>query len=183
MPHAGSPLDISGVIDALSSGDPAAAGGAAAAVAASAAAAVVAKAARAAGQPGLAAQADALTGRLAALVADDVSAYAAALSALDGVAEGGGSGARDLRLGQLLQRAAAVPLAVAEASADVAVLAGQIADTGDPKLGNDAVAAGMLAAGAARAAAFLVEVNLALRPDDDRVARARAAAAAAAGAV
>jgi formiminotetrahydrofolate cyclodeaminase len=172
------PLDAGALIETLSSGDPAAAAGAAAAVSAAVAAAVVAKAARAAGQPGLVAQADALTERLSGLIRDDVAVYGEALTALaDAGAGEGESPARDFRLGQLLERAAGVPVAVAEASADVAALATQIADAGDPKFRNDAVAAAMLAAGAARASAYLVEINLALGAEDAQVVRARAAVA------
>jgi len=58
----------------------------------------------------------------------------------------------------------------------VAVLARSIADHVDPALGPDLEAAARLAGGAAKAAAHLVEVNLAVSEDDERVRRARRAA-------
>jgi formiminotetrahydrofolate cyclodeaminase len=70
-----------------------------------------------------------------------------------------------------------VPLAIAEACADVVVLARALADRLDPALGPDLETAALLAAGAARAAAHLVEINLAVGSDDERAVRARAAAA------
>jgi formiminotetrahydrofolate cyclodeaminase len=85
---------------------------------------------------------------------------------------------RDFALGTLLERAAAIPLAIAEACADVATLARELADRLDPALGPDLEAAALLAAGAARGAAHLVEVNLVVSPEDERARRARAAAAA-----
>ena len=71
--------------------------------------------------------------------------------------------------------AAEVPLAIAEAAAAVAALAREVADAGKRGLRGDALAGADLAAGAARAAARLVEINLADAPDDPRLERARAA--------
>jgi formiminotetrahydrofolate cyclodeaminase len=78
--------------------------------------------------------------------------------------------------------AAEVPLGIAETAAAVAELARSLAAAGRPGLVGDALAGADIAAGAARAAARLVEINLADAPDDPRVARARAAVARAAGA-
>lgn len=179
MASAGSPLDVSALLGLLSSQELTTAGGSAAAVVGAVAAAVAAKAARFAEDPGLLAQAEALGARLASLAADDASAYGEALRAL-AAAGGGGSPGRDFQLGRIVARAAAAPVAIAEAAADVAVLARDLADRGDSSLRADAVAAGMLAAGAARAAAHLVEVNLTLLPEDEQLIRARGAASAAA---
>ena len=77
--------------------------------------------------------------------------------------------------------AAEVPLAIAECAAAVAELARALARAGKPGLEGDALAGADLAAGAARAAARLVELNLAGAGDDPRVARARAAVARAEG--
>jgi formiminotetrahydrofolate cyclodeaminase len=55
----------------------------------------------------------------------------------------------------------------------VAVLSVTVAQNGDPGLRADAVVAAALAAGAARAAAELVAVNLTASADDERVLRAR----------
>jgi formiminotetrahydrofolate cyclodeaminase len=74
-------------------------------------------------------------------------------------------------LGRTLDRAAEVPLAIAEAACDVALLAAHAAERGDGEVRADAVTAALLAHGAARAAAHLVEVNLTSAVDDDRVRR------------
>jgi len=62
---------------------------------------------------------------------------------------------------------------------DVASLAAVVAERGDQALRADAVSAAVLAEGAARAAATLVEVNLGTTSSDGRVARARDLAGAA----
>jgi methenyltetrahydrofolate cyclohydrolase len=87
--------------------------------------------------------------------------------------------ARDFHLGRMLARAADVPLAIGETACDVALLAQHVADRGEPDVRADAAAAALLAHAATRAAAHLVEVNLAAASDDDRVVRARMLAAAA----
>ena len=81
--------------------------------------------------------------------------------------------ARDFHLGQILTRAADVPLAIGETACDVALLAAQVADQGDPELRPEAAAAAVLGHGAARAVAHLVEINLGSAPDDERARRAR----------
>ena len=63
----------------------------------------------------------------------------------------------------------------------MATLARSVAEAGRPALRGDALAGADLAAGAARAAARLVEINLADAPEDARVERARAAVARASG--
>lgn len=70
-----------------------------------------------------------------------------------------------------------MPLAIAEAAADVALLASEVAKDEGSELREDAAAAVLLAAGAARAAAHLVSINLASRPDLQAKARAAVAAA------
>jgi formiminotetrahydrofolate cyclodeaminase len=67
-----------------------------------------------------------------------------------------------------MAEAAWVPLELARVATDVAVLATETARHCDPDVRADAAAAASLAAGAARAAAHLVEVNLAVAPDDAR---------------
>lgn len=79
-----------------------------------------------------------------------------------------------------MARAAAVPLAIAEASVDIVLLAVDVAERCDPALRADAVAAAQLAEGAARAAAELVAVNLGVIEDDERLELARTLAEAAA---
>jgi len=83
---------------------------------------------------------------------------------------------REARLHAALARAADVPLAIAEAAAEVAVLARRVAADGRPALTGDALTGAELAAAAARAAARLVAIDLEHAPEDPRAARARAAA-------
>jgi formiminotetrahydrofolate cyclodeaminase len=182
---AADPFELQGLLAALSAYDSAPAGGSAAAVVAAVAAAVVAKAARRSENRGAATQALALTDRLTKLAALDADVFAAALAALReatgrGELEASGSESRDFQLGRTLDEAAAVPLAIAEAAADVALLAAEVARAEGSELREDAAAAAQLAAGAARAAAHLVSINLASRPEIQAKARAAVAAAAAA---
>jgi len=169
-------------VDALSSREESAASGSASAVVGAISAAVAAKAARFADDAGLLAQAEALSARLTALALEDAEAFAAATRALE-VPRDGASERRDFRLGQALVRAAAVPLAIAEASADVTFLAVELARSGDPNLRPDAVAASILAAAAAQAAAHLVQINLAAGTEVALVEQALRAASAASDAV
>lgn len=74
-----------------------------------------------------------------------------------------------------LSQAAEAPLAIARAAAEVAELAAQAARDGNERLEGDAITGALLAEAAARAAAELVEINLAERPDDERRAAAREA--------
>ena len=182
-------LPLRGLLDALADETPAPGAGAAAAAAAAMAAALVAMCARASRDwpeaPGAAAQAQALRARLVALLETGVDAYRDALEAL-----GSGdapSDSRDFSLGRALVRAADVPLAVADAAADVAELAAVAAERGEPSLQPDAAAAATLADAAVRIAVRLFAVNLAAGADERRRAHAlraeRAAAAAAARAL
>ncbi len=152
--------------------------GEAAAAAGALAAAVVASVARTseatAERSGLAAQAASLQRRLAALEREDAEAYAAARAA---------RGRGDHVLGPALDRAASVPLRIAQAACDVAVVAATVAGEGDPAAKADAAGAAILAEAAARASALLVEVNLATRSDDWRVEQAHTACTTAAEAV
>jgi formiminotetrahydrofolate cyclodeaminase len=68
-----------------------------------------------------------------------------------------------------------VPLRIAEAAADVVTLAESISALAAPGERGDVTGAALLAAGATRAAAHLVTINLTARPGDERDARARAA--------
>jgi formiminotetrahydrofolate cyclodeaminase len=158
------------------------AAGPAAAQAGSAAASVLRAAAREAEEASAAAQAAALAARLARLAVEDARALAAARASLPTTEPPRSDVRRDFALGQALDAAAAVPLAIAEACADVALLAQELAAVAEPGSLADVEAARLLAAGAAAAAAHLVEVNLVVGADDDRLVRAQAAARAAAGA-
>ena len=162
-------------MEAPRTGRPAAAGPATA-QAGAAAASVVAAAARASGDPTGASQAEALAGRLRRLAEEDAEALEAARAAFPETEPETSDPRRDFAFAKVLDRAAAAPLAIAEACADVAILARALADHVDPALGPDLEAAARLAGGAAKAAAHLVEVNLAVGEDDERLRRARRAA-------
>jgi methenyltetrahydrofolate cyclohydrolase len=133
--------------------------------------------ARTSGEDGAVAQAQSLHLRALSLVEADANAYADAVVRL--AHKGGG----DVDLGRSLERAADALLDIADTAADVAALAAFVGERAREDLVPDALAAALLAEAATRAAAMLVEVNLAVRADDDRARRARDACAAAASAV
>jgi formiminotetrahydrofolate cyclodeaminase len=179
-------LLVSDWLDALAAADPVPGAGSAAGLTAGAAAALVAKTARLSEEwaeaGGVVAQALALQSRLAELAQADAEAYAESLAALAARTEDRDE-RRDLALGLILDRAAQVPLAIAETAHDVALLAAGASDHVRPELQPDVRAAGTLAAAAASAAALLVEVNLTAGADDERVRQARRAAEGATAAV
>jgi formiminotetrahydrofolate cyclodeaminase len=80
---------------------------------------------------------------------------------------------RGKRLREALSKASEVPLAIAEIGGEVAELAAAAARGGGRHLEGDATAGALLAEAATRAAARLVELNLAEQPGDRRVAAAR----------
>lgn len=129
---------------------------------------------------GAAAQAESVRRRVLPLATENASAYAEALAAMTSP-PGTTSEHRDAAIADALTRAAAIPLEIAEAAADTAVLAATVAELGEQSRRGDVAAAAVLASGAARAAANLVSINLAV--DDDRVSLARGHAEAAADAV
>jgi formiminotetrahydrofolate cyclodeaminase len=128
---------------------------------------------------GAAAQARALEARVLPLAKATDAAWEAALSALSR-AEDGASAEPDAQLEEKLARAAEVPLAIAEAAADIARLAAVVAELGDGTYRSDAAAAAVLAAGASRASAHFVVINLGTRPEDEWVRRATTSSDAAA---
>ena len=142
--------------EAISSAEAAPGSGWVAGVSGSLAAALVAKVASRSegwgGSEGARAQALDLRDRLLALAGQDARAYEQALTALE---------RRDAGLARALDRAAEVPLAIAETAAEVTLLAAEAAEAAD---------------GAARAAVRLVEVNLSMLQEDERLGRARKAA-------
>jgi formiminotetrahydrofolate cyclodeaminase len=153
------------------------AAGPAAARAASTAAQLLGGAADAAGEGALAAQARAIGLRLDRLADEDAAALASARVALADVA-GGGDPQRDFELGRLLDRAAEIPMLIAEASADAVELARELEPRALPDTAADVRAAALISAGAARAAACLVESNLGITEEDERLSRARRVVAA-----
>ncbi len=130
---------------------------------------------------GVAAQALSIQERVAPLASVDARAWEEANKALRKAAQGTTS-ADEGDLERKLEEAAAVPLEIAQLGADVAELAVIAADRCDGEFRADAAAAAALAAGGSRAAAHLVRINLAVRDDDPRLARARASEQAASAA-
>jgi methenyltetrahydrofolate cyclohydrolase len=165
-------------LDRIASAEPAPAGGSVAAVAVAMAAGLVAMAARLAHEWPKAGevveQAEALRSRMATLALADEDAYAKVIEALRLPTA---SPSRDAEIEAALSAAADVPLAVAEAAAEIAVLAALVAQEGNDRLRGDALVAAELAEAGARGAAELVAINLAGR-DDPRVRRAKDLAAA-----
>ena len=168
-------LTLSGWLDELGRSRGAPGGGSALAFAVATAASVVAMAARVSEDGGLAAQADALCARAAPLVQLDADTYDAALAVRDAT-EALRADQRDWEIGRVFAQAAEPPLEIARTAADVAELAAQLAEGGDPRVRADAIAAAALAAGAARGAVALVAVNLTAVDGDPRVAEAEALA-------
>jgi formiminotetrahydrofolate cyclodeaminase len=163
-------LSVDELLDEVADDRAAPAAGAAAAVVAALAASITQLAARSSAEDwedarACAAQAASLRQKLSPLAQEDAEAYAAARAALR---ERGDDG-----LAEALERAADVPLAIAEAAVDVAALAAGVAEHGNPDLRADAAAAAVLAEAAVRATAKLVEVNLTIHPEDDRITQAR----------
>lgn len=163
------------LLDTIAAETPAPGGGSVAAFVTEMAASLAAMAARFArdhwdGWAGAVAQAEALRHRAAPLAVEDAVAYENVLTAMRMPRELEAE-VRNTLIGETLSRAADVPLAIAHCAADVADLASEIAVSGNPNLRGDAAAAAVLAAGAARVAANLVEINLGTTEADDRRAR------------
>ena len=121
---------------------------------------------------GMAAQAEALRRRVTPLAERNAQAYFEAVTAL-GRLGGTNPGGGDDQLAKALARSAVIPLEIARGAADVATLAAEVAESGDPSLRPDAAVAAALCFAGARGAAALVEVNLATAPGDERLARAK----------
>lgn len=179
MASTGDLLDASlrDLLDRLAAEGPSPAGGSVAAVCVSMAAALVTKVAKAStgwtDAGAVVAQAERLRRRTAPLAQSDAEAYEEALAALH-LPDELEPEVRDMALGQVLSRAAEIPLVIAEAGADVACLAAEAAERGAPERKADAIAAALIAEAAARAAANLVAVNLIVAPEDERMLRAEA---------
>jgi len=171
-------VSLDAFLAAVAERTPAPGAGAAAAAGCGLGAALAEMAARFGGLAPEASQAAALRAEALRLGDEDLTAYVPVLEAQRLPRE---DPARPARLRAAASAAAEVPLAIAEAAAEVAGLARDVARDGKPGLRGDALAGADLAAGAARAAARLVEINLHDAPGDDRAARARSAAARAEG--
>lgn len=151
---------LANFLDAVAARTAAPGGGSAAAVAAALAAALTEMAAHYADDDESAARAASLRARFLELAEEDAEAYAAVLGAR--------GEARELAL----SRAADPPLELAESAAELAALAGALAERGNPTVRGDALAAQTLAEAATRIGAALVLINLEGR-DEPRVTRAR----------
>ncbi|MDX6677809.1 MAG: hypothetical protein QOE31_1861 [Solirubrobacteraceae bacterium] len=119
------------------------------------------------------AQALGLGRRALALGAINEEAYRGAVAALAGELPPTPAETRDQMLGDMLDRAAEAPLALAKTAADIAVLGALVGEHGPDQAGADAIAAAVVALGVARATTHLVAVNLATREDDPRLYQAR----------
>lgn len=119
---------------------------------------------------GVSAQAQALRSRVERLAEANEEAYLAALALIDGASQ---DGERDAALGEALDTAAELPLAIAECAYDVALLGAEAAEHAVRGGAEDAIAASILAEAAARAAAGLVAANLVSLPGDERVLHAQ----------
>ena len=164
-------LKLAELLDVLS-GTQVVASGSAAALAGAMAAEIVVMVARASTgwreAPGAAAQARALSARLVPLASADAKAFA---RVIDLRAD---PDADERDLGPALDRAAELPLAIADAACATAELAATAAGWGIGYERADAIAAAALAEGATRAAAALVHANLTTVRGDARAAHADA---------
>jgi methenyltetrahydrofolate cyclohydrolase len=171
-------MSVEQFLAAVAERTPAPGGGAAAGASCALGAALTEMAARFAGAHDAVDRAARLRAEGLRLADADLTAFAPVLAALRLAPE---DPDRPARIRAAQSAAAEVPLAIAEAAAEVAALARRVAAEGKPGLRGDALAGADIAAGAARAAARLVEINLADAPGDPRLARARTAAERAAG--
>ena len=161
------------VLDTLAAEGPAPGGGSAAAIVVAMAAGLVTMVARASKEHweeagGVIGQAEAFRARVAPLAQADVTVYTEALGALRN-RDQLEARYRDQKLEAALERAAEIPIKIAEAGADLASLAALLVERGNPEVRADAAAAAVFAEAGARAAAKLVEVNLGATEDDPRV--------------
>ena len=171
------------VLGHIASEVPSPAGGSAAAIAVALGAGLTAMCARNSRDEwpearGATAQAETLRARIEPLAQTDAEVYENALAAFR-LPDRLEPEVRNATLGVALERAAAVPLAIAEVGADVADLAASLAEKGNPRVRGDAIAGALLAEAGTRAAAHLVRINLGTAPEDIRVTRAEANAEAA----
>ncbi len=168
-------LPVGRFLDLLASGESAPGGGSAIAVSVALAASLSSMAARLstkhlADATGLVERAEGLRERVAPLARADAVAYGRVLVAQ----RAREAPHRDGDVRAALSEAADVPLAVAEAGAEVASIAARLASDGNPNLEGDALCAVLLADAGVRAALRLVEINLSGEPGEDgRLERAR----------
>jgi formiminotetrahydrofolate cyclodeaminase len=171
-------LPVSAFLDALAAKVPAPAGGSAAALVLAQAAALCAKSARLSERQLTAGRAAEITqeaerkrGTAASLIDEDPRAYANVLKARRRRNDQPDDAAAVAGMAAALSAAADVPLRIVELAVPVSAIAATLAADGNQTLRGDALAAGLLAQAAARAAACLVRINLSDAPGDPRLAR------------
>lgn len=160
-------------LDTIAGEGPAPGGGSAAAIVVAMAAGLVTMVARASKEHwpeagGVVGQAETLRARVAPLAQADADAYVKALDALR-AREAVEERYRDQKLREALERAAEIPVRIAEVGCDLASLAALLVENGNPEVRADAAAAAVLAEGGTRAAAKLVSINLGATAEDARV--------------
>jgi formiminotetrahydrofolate cyclodeaminase len=165
-------------LDSLVEDGPAPGGGATAALVVAMSAGLVAMVARESKgywdeAGGVIGQAEAFRARIAPLAQANAEAYAEALGALR-KREELEERYRDQQLRGALERSAEIPMQIAEAGCDLADLAAQLVEHGNPEVRADAAVAAVLAEGGTRAAAKLVAINLVAAGGDGRVRQAKA---------
>lgn len=176
-------LPLGEFVEVLASEEPPG-GGSAAAIVVAMAAGLVAMVARASKDHwpeagGAIGQADTFRARVVPLVQADADVYSDALRILrrrEEVAER----YRDQTMRDTLEKAAEIPIKIAEAGCDLASLAALLVENGNPEVRADAAVACVLAEGGTTAAAMLVETNLGATEGDPRVRHVRTLVAAAA---
>jgi methenyltetrahydrofolate cyclohydrolase len=171
-------LPVGAFLDALAARAPAPAGGSAAALVLAQAAALCAKSARLSERQltadraaEITQEAERIRGTAASLIDEDPRAYANVLKARRSRNEQPQDAAAAAGMAAALSAAADVPLRIVELAVPVSVIAATLAADGNQALRGDALAAGLLAQAAARAAACLVRINLTGAPGDPRLAR------------
>ena len=170
-------LPLGSFMELVASREPAPGGGASAAVTVALAAALSSMSARfSTGHlveaPALTERAEQLRSEVMPLARADAAAYGHVLESYRGQREGDKEGQRR-KIREALSEAASVPLAVAEIGAELVGIAVRLVREGNPNLRGDAVVAALLAEAGVRAAAKLVEINVAAGgTDNGRLARA-----------
>lgn len=165
-------------LDSLAENGPAPGGGATAALVVAMSAGLVAMVARESQgywdeTGGVIGQAETFRARMAPLAQSNAEAYEEALDALRRREELE-ERYRDQQLRDALERAAEIPMQIAEAGCDLADLAAQLVERGNPEVRADAAVAAVLAEAGTRAAAKLVAINLVAAGGDGRAAQAEA---------
>ena len=170
-------LPLGRFMELVASREPAPGGGASAAVTVALAAALSSMSARfSTGHlveaPALTERAEQLRSEVMPLARADAAAYSRVLESYRGQRQGDKEGQRR-KIREALSEAASVPLAVAEIGAELVGIAVRLVREGNPNLRGDAVVAALLAEAGGRAAAKLVEINVAAGgTDNGRLARA-----------